>query len=363
MSNIKFQYPVYNPCVDTVDVAADWGEFATTQCRQTALSQPFSIAAMRVFYDEPWVFDFDPHVAAIDVTDFDLVLLSDIEYYPQQQIQEWAHRKGIKNYLLAVGGLHNESLDNNVVYRPYWANSYLEKNTVGQLNSTVRPYMFDCMLGARRPHRDYVMLALTRTGLLNQSIVTYRDCFPGGIVNADSDNMAALFPDTKLNWPYVSCNLDPSWEVAEQITNQVNLVSPVKIFQQTNYSIVTETIGTGDSFFLSEKTTKCMHNYRPFVVFGPRHYLRKLHALGFQTFSAVIDESYDDEPIDSVRFRKAMLQLLRLAYFESVESVYSQVQFALENNAAHLERLRFQTRYAQEQLLRQHIGPEHFSYE
>ncbi len=360
MFKIRFRYPVYNPCVDTVDVAADWGEFVTTQCRQTALSQPFSIAAMRVFYDEPWVFDFDPHVAAIDVTDFDLVLLSDIEYYPQQQIQEWAQRKGIKNYVLAVGGLNNQPLASNVVYRPYWADTYLKSNQPGQLNCTVRPYMFDCLLGARRPHRDYIMLALTKSGLLDQNIVTYRNCFPGAVVDESSQSFAKLFPDVKLNWPYVSSNLDPAWEVADQITNQVNLVIPNKIFQQTNYSIVAETLGTGDSFFLSEKTAKYMHAYRPFVVFGPRHHLRKLNELGFQTFSTAIDEGYDDEPIDSLRFQKAMLQVIRLAYFESVESVYNKIQFALENNARHLAYMITQTMEARTELLKNHISRSHY---
>lgn len=360
MFKIKFRYPVYNPCVDAVDVAADWGDFDTTQCRDTALGSPFSIAAMRVFYDEPWIFSFDPKVAQIDVSNFDLVLLSDIEYYPQHQIQEWARRKGIKNYLLAVGGMNSESLASNVVYRPYWIDVYLKKNTPGQLNTSTRPFMFDCMLGARRPHRDYVMLALTRSRLLDQCIVTYRDCFPGSIIDENSESFAKLFPKTQLNWPYVSPNLDPAWEVADQINNQVSFDCPLKIFENSNYSIITETISTGDNFFLSEKTIKAMHAYRPFVVFGPRHYLRNLQQMGFQTFSTVIDESYDDEPVDAVRFQKAMLQVLRLAYFESVDTVYNGVTFALENNALHLARIGEQTQNSINQLIQQTVSRKHY---
>jgi hypothetical protein len=363
MLEIKFRYPVYNPCVNTVDVAADWGDFDTTQCRDTALNQPFSIAAMRVFYDEPWIFGFDPVIAAVDVSEFDLVLLSDIEYYSQQQIQDWAVRKGIKKYVLALGGLNNETLADNVVYRPYWAKAYLRNKQPAQLNCTVRPYMFDCLLGARRPHRDYAMLALTQTGLLDQNIVTYRDCFPGEVIDSSSELFANLFSKVKLNWPYISPNLDPAWEISDQVTNQANLVSPTKIFQQTNYSIITETLGTGDTFFLSEKTTKYMHAYRPFIVFGPRHHLRRLNDMGFQTFSTAIDESYDDEPIDAVRFQKAMLQVIRLAYFEPVESVYNKIQFALENNAAHIARIVAQKRQEMELLLGQHISYLHLKQE
>lgn len=360
MFKLKFRYPVYNPCIDSVDVAADWGEFDTTQCRKTALSKPFSIAAMRVFYDEPWIFNFDPEIAAIDVSGFDLVLLSDIEYYSQRQIQEWAQRKGIKKYVLALGGLTDETLADNVIYRPYWADVYLRADQPSELNCTVRPYMFDCLLGARRPHRDYAMLALTRTGLLDQNIVTYRDCFPGSVVDETSESFAKLFPDVKLNWPYVSPNLVPEWEISNQVTNQANLVSPIEIFRQTNYSILAETLGTGNGFFLSEKTTKYMHAYRPFIVFGPRHHLRRLNEMGFQTFDAAIDESYDDEPIDAIRFQKAMLQVIRLAYFEPVESVYNKIQYALENNARHLVYIGTQTKAAMAQLLTNHISSAHY---
>jgi hypothetical protein len=333
MFDLKFRGLVYNPCHNTVDVAADWGEFCTTQDQDLALRQPFSIAAMRVFYDEPWIFDFDPEVARIDVTQFDLVLLSDIEYYSQKQIQDWAAQKGIKSYLLALGGVNHETVDTaNTVYRPYWIKIYTEKNSPGVVNNTTRPYMFDCMLGARRPHRDYVMLALTKTGLLEKSIVTYRDCFPGAVINEYTQQYADLFPTTALNWPYVSPNLDPAWEVSNYINNQISFISPNNIFQQTNYSIITETIGTGDDFFLSEKTIKAMNAKRVFVVFGPRYYLRRLQEHGFQTFGAVVDESYDNEPVDSVRFQLAMLQLIRLAYFESVESVYARTEYALDNN-------------------------------
>jgi hypothetical protein len=361
-THAKFSYPVYNPCHNTVNVAADWGQACTTQDRDLALAQPFSIAAMRVFYDEPWVFDFDPEVARIDVTQFDLVLLSDIEYYSQKQIQEWAAKKGIKRYLLALGGLNHETVDTTTtLYRPYWIKVYTEKNTPGIVDGTSKPYVFDCMLGARRPHRDYVMLALTQTRLLEKSIVTYRDCFPGSVVNEHSQQYADLFPDITLNWPYVSPNLDPAWEVSNHINNQISFVSPNNIFQQTNYSIITETIGTGENFFLSEKTIKAINAKRVFVVFGPRYYLRRLREHGFQTFDTVIDESYDNEPIDAVRFQLAMLQLLRLAYFESVEMVYATAKHALDSNVNTLSWICDQYREKMNDLLISNIPADHIT--
>jgi hypothetical protein len=71
--------------------------------------------------------------------------------------------------------------------------------------------------------------------------------------------------------------------------------------------------------------------------------------LGFQTFGHVIDESYDDEPTDSIRYKKAMLQVMRLAWLEEPKKIYSLCDFALTNNLRVLPYLQQTT---QEQMVR-----------
>lgn len=363
---IKFRYPIYNPCVNSVDVATDWNglAFDTTQDIDVALAQPFSIAAMRVFYNEPHVFSYDPEIAQVDVSQFDLVLLSDVEYAQQWEIEAWINKNNIKNYVLALGGRgeHDTPDPKNMLYRPYWVKKYLEKNQFVDTQADHKPYMFDCMLGARRPHRDYVMLAMTRTGLLDHSIVTYRSGFPGEIINEYTKKYAEHFPDTPLCWPYVSPNLDPDWEVTNQMNNQISFISPNQIFQNTYYSILTETLGTGNNFFLSEKTIKAMFARRVFVVFGIRHYLKHLRELGFQTFEGVIDESYDDEPHDEIRFQKAMLQVMRLAWFENPKTVYDLISYALDNNQRTLAWLCEKSQQQMQELLQLHIPGQHLQF-
>ena len=363
---MKFRYLVYNPCVDVIDVARDWSKdwFETTQDRELALQQPFRVAAVRAFYNQPDIFGYDPMVAKIDVSDFDLVLISDIEYFKHQEIEQWAKQNNIKNYLLAVGGIRTtDQLDpSHMTYRHYNIDRYLCRNQYTDTSGLVKPFLFDCMLGARRPHRDYVMLAMTQTGLLDQSIVTYRAGFPGEVVNQYNKIFADQFPRTKLNWPYVSPNLDPAWEVSDQVTNHISCVSPDKIFQNTHYSIICETLGTGSDFFLSEKTVKAMFAKRVFVVFGSRHFLRRLQELGFQTFDSVLDESYDNEPVDEIRYQKAMLQLLRLAYFLTPAQVHHYVGYAVDNNFRNLPHIRQQTNEKLQELLIKHIPRQHWSY-
>lgn len=344
---MKFRYPVYNPCVEVVDVAADWGHevFETTRDRELALKQPFSIAAVRAFYNCPKIFSFDPALADQTVSEFDLVLISDIEYFKHQDIERWAAENQIKNYLLALGGIRSSDQINpkNMLYRHHNINRYLCRNQFVDTSGTNKPYLFDCLLGARRPHRDYVMLALTRTGLLDQSIVTYRAGFPGEIINSYSNQYADFFSNTLLHWPYISPNLDPDWEVGTQVSNQVSCAAPDNIFRNTHYSIVCETLGTGDDFFLSEKTVKAMFAKRVFVIFGPRYFLKRLRDLGFETFGTVIDESYDNEPCDDIRFQQAMLQVLKLAHFLDPGEVYTLTNHATEKNFSHLYQVQIQT--------------------
>lgn len=359
-----FKYPVYNPCWQTFDVAADWGIYNTTQDINLALAQPFSVAAIRVLYTEPYIHNYDPNFPQIDLSRFDLVLLSDIEYYTQAEIEAWIAKQHIRNYVLAVGGINSlDRLQPNQLYRPYWIRHFLERNSTAHSNSADnKPYLFDALLGARRPHRDYVMMALDKTGLLERSIVTYRDCFPGAVINQQNTEFQHIFWDTPLQWPYVSPHLAPEWEVATQVNNLISFISPVELYRKTWYSIICETSGTGTNFFLSEKTIKAMFNSRMFVLFGPVGYLAKLREQGFETFRHVIDESYDSEPRDYKRFEMAMHQVMQLAWFENPAEMYREVQPVLEHNCNRLHELERKRQTDQREMLHCYISGEHWQW-
>jgi hypothetical protein len=62
-------------------------------------------------------------------------------------------------------------------------------------------------------------------------------------------------------------------------------------YYNTSISIVSETTQT--EFFPTEKTYKSLMLGHPFILYGGRNSLTKLHQLGFETFGNDIDESYD----------------------------------------------------------------------
>lgn len=353
---MSYRFKVYNPCWQSVDVAGDWG-FAKdewTNDLSIALSQKFKIAAVKAYYNRTWIAGYDPAACHGDLRSFDLVLISDAEYYSQKQIEEWCAEMGVSKYLIALGGYNEtDNIDSSrMIYRHYWIEQYTCRNEFENTRANAKPFVFDALMGARRPHRDYVMMGLTKTGLLDRSVVTYRDCFPGSFVNNQSVEFAQEL-NTSLTWPYVSPNLDPSWEVAPVVNNRISFITPEEIYRRTYYSIITETLGTGGAFFFSEKSIKAFFAKRIFVLFGNRHHLKQLHALGFQTFAPLIDESYDECAIDVKRFNLAMEQAVQLSRMDPVK-VQERLQSVLDHNHQRLFDLVAETKQTMQQMLVAH---------
>lgn len=67
------------------------------------------------------------------------------------------------------------------------------------------------------------------------------------------------------------------------------------LYQRTFCSIVSESSVEETKLFFSEKTSKPLFAKQPFLFIGNPNSLKKLHELGFKTFSKWWDESYDSE--------------------------------------------------------------------
>jgi hypothetical protein len=338
---MKLTDPVYNP-FGSEYVALDWGFTAPWEPGQTEVSRDLEtvllgkhkIAAVPVFCNDPTKHAYNSLTVSVDFSQFDLVLLSDIEYFTQHEIHAWVEKVGIKKYLLALGGKHyNENINSScMIYRPWWTFNLLNFNQYQDTSRDSKPWLFDALLGSRRSNRDFAMLSLQKLKLLDRSIVTYRDIFQGNqFEHQHSNQMNKMFAGFDVPWPYVSPNLDPSWEVKDNLTYSISPLVPWKIYQQTWYSIVCETVGVGETFFLSEKTTKPLFAKRLFLAYSTVHFLQKLKELGFETFSSVIDESYDSVH-DMVERFSLIEQQLDLLSRENPQHIYKKIAPVLEHN-------------------------------
>ena len=90
-------------------------------------------------------------------------------------------------------------------------------------------------------------------------------------------------------------------------------------YQQSWFSVVTETEMLDRPARITEKALKPLLNGHPFIVFGNPGSLALIKALGFATFPELVDESYDEEPDPPRRFELAFAQLRRLCGLDEAE--------------------------------------------
>jgi len=341
----------------------DWGVALPEKLKQDWVDKrggdpQARIAALPVMCNESHEFSYDPIMETVDLSRFDLVLLSDIEFHSIKEITAWIKKNGIKNYLLSVGGRHaGEELDpTNTVYRPWWMYNLLRFNTYQDLPIQEKPFMFEVLLGARRPHRDFALMGLEQIGQLDNSIATYRTGFLGGYEDHLTKVFAWYFGDLKLRHPYISPNLDLSWETQQNIQyNNVSPYVPWEIYRRTHYSVVCETLGAGDTFFLTEKSTKALWGKRIFVIFSVPNFLQGLRSLGFRTFGDMFDESYDQETDILERYKKAVQTMKYLSEQDPVE-LCRQALPILEHNHSRVTELQKETQQAMQTLLKSKLG-------
>lgn len=374
----KFLYKIFSlmPPKAAIDVVPDWqGEdypaFETTDNLQECLSQPYKVAAVPAMFNQVGGYAYNKILCDIDWKQFDLVILSDIEYHDANTILNYCiRRSGIKNFVAALGQIKNEMHTTDFIYRPWWMFQHLRLNTYRNCAVSNKEFLFDALLGARKAHRSYVMARFQNNqALLDKSLVTYRDIFhsPGEHWVSDTDpgiNYALIkeahrITKDNINWPYVSPNLKSEWEVANILYREISEITPWEIFSRTWYSICCETLysnpGPGNKdrpgpFFITEKTTKMFLGKRVFVMFAPMHTLKFLKHLGFKTFDGIIDESYDNCNDTVQRFQKAFDQVEHLATLDPVW-VLEQTLAIREHNFNYLYRYRKHTKNKMHQMI------------
>jgi hypothetical protein len=343
---------VYSPGYQAVEWGLDWSQCVDLA---TALQQKYKIAVLPVFCADSNEFSYLPQYQNLDLSKFDLVLFTDIEWRSQTELMSWIESTNAKHWLLHVAGLWlDEKLDPRTVYRPAWSFNFLRWNTKREDFPTNRPFKFDCLLGARRAHRDFVMLGLQQTELLNCSLTTYRDIFVGHWIQSTPQPVQSCWPSQLIQYPYVSYNLDAAWEVKSQMDNSVSGLVPWGIYNRTWFSVVCETLASGRIFLSAEKMAKCFHARRLFVVFGIQGFLQKYQDWGFETFADIIDESYDSEHDDLMRWQKAFDQITWLCK-QDLSKLVVALKPRLDHNHHRLYELEQEKRSQMHELIAAHL--------
>lgn len=107
-----------------------------------------------------------------------------------------------------------------------------------------------------------------------------------------------------------------------------------KMYKSSIIQIVTETFDNdSQGTFLTEKIWKPIIGFQPFLLLGGGGSLAKLKEIGFQTFSDVFDESYDEMNLPK-RFEHVFKEIKRLAEYslDDLAKLYQKILPTLEHN-------------------------------
>jgi uncharacterized protein YggL (DUF469 family) len=122
--------------------------------------------------------------------------------------------------------------------------------------------------------------------------------------NLDSQSGPIKLLDPKYEHAHVATpiNLPESGFVKNNLFNNKwgEIYLKAELYQDTYFSLVTETVFDYPYSLRSEKIYKPIAMGHPFVAAANRGYYKDLHSAGFQTFGNLIDESFDqiDDPRD-----------------------------------------------------------------
>lgn len=232
--------------------------------------------------------------------------------------QEWidyivANRDNKTTYV--ISGIHDD-------FQPYpdiisnsqffsFANQFYKFNKpelLQKLNPFVKKeYYFDFLPGRPKKHRFFVADYIKQNNLQSKIISS-------PIFNTDIIKNIHVDLQDKNYWEdeiLVTDNSEKNWgECLYFGTTMLGCnIIPIKIYNNSAYSIVTETHTENNWSFFTEKIARPMLAHRLFIVFSGKHYLRRIKQFGYKTFDNVIDESYDEIDDEDLRWQMAADQI------------------------------------------------------
>lgn len=242
------------------------------------------------------------------VSDQVLILMSELHDRTIEIVQRHDNHK--ISYFIC--GKFNFELANSPVHKFYdWFTTtvhfyrYVRPETLDVLTPyNVKPLYFDCLLGRKKPHRDYANRKLHH---LTGNLLTYLGDISCNFNDAEKwiwEN-EGLEMDKEVEWtvdrlPYYGHRMS------------ISQIIPLQIYNKTAYTLVAETNYSNHYSFYTEKTVKPIIARRLFVALAGYGHLSNLRKLGFKTFDSIIDETYDTVEDATKRWDMALNEVTEL---------------------------------------------------
>jgi hypothetical protein len=205
----------------------------------------------------------------------------------------------------------------------YWHRNQKVPASSVHLNS--RSHRFTILNRTHKWWRATVMADLQRSGILDHSQWSYNtDLILGddpadNPIEIDTLNLKNSVDRFLTNGPYVCDDLD-------SVQHNDHHLHVSSHYTQSYCHIVIETHFDADQSggaFLTEKTFKPIKHGQPFVIVGAPGSLQALRDLGYRTFDYVIDNSYDLELDNTVRWQR-ILETIKKINNENLDTWFAQ---------------------------------------
>lgn len=188
---------------------------------------------------------------------------------------------------------------------------FFYKNNIEVLGKLVpyeiKPKTFDILLGRQKPHRSVVYNYIKQNQLDNKVIMTYLQGKDGGLLSQQTEIGYIWEDDIELLEGEYRWTVTPVRYHGQNMS--LSQIIPIKIYNQTAYTIVAETNYDNHYSFFTEKIVKPILAERLFLVFSGQNYLKNLRTFGFRTFDGIIDETYDSISDHNDRFNAIIRQM------------------------------------------------------
>ena len=167
----------------------------------------------------------------------------------------------------------------------YEENLLAAESTSDIYHKTHKPYKFLCLNGRGRPHRAELIRKLENKSLLEHSLWTNLDALNGSVKTLPPEYEVPRYKNNATTDNYIK------FELFNNEWGEIYLHPAPYI--DTYFSVVSETVFDVPYSFRTEKIWKPMVMGHPWIAVANTGFYRDLHNLGFQTYSHVIDESFD----------------------------------------------------------------------
>lgn len=219
-----------------------------------------------------------------------------------------------------------------------------------------KPYKFLFLNGRQRLHRKYLIEYLDIHNLLDQGLWTWLDRTPHQnsnlkLIENGQDFLlrprAVHYLPSEYEVPKyrdkigASPNIFTKFDLFNREWGEIYLYAPPYV--DTYFSIITETVYTYPYSFRTEKIWKPIAIGHPWICAANYGYYKDMRNLGFQTFSNIIDESFDEIENDQERIERIAVVIQDLCRSD-LPAFLAAAEPVCKYNQQHLAEMRIKVR-------------------